>query len=149
MFRSLLRPPRIVLEPLTMVELGRHATFWSTAQGAGPGVQIMGDFYVTNNGDTAVTITGVRLVRWRRVFHLIPRRQTFLGMTFDDSIPADTTIRQRLVWFVFPPFVERGESFPARVYLRDSRGETHHSAKVTWFDMQDFAQNMGRATRSK
>ena len=45
---------RVVIQPHTMVVFGRYAVWWSTAKrGDEPGMQIVGDFYISNNSTSS------------------------------------------------------------------------------------------------
>lgn len=74
------RKGSIVIQPETQLELGKHALFWSAGKhGNQEGMQIVGDFYVTNTTGDARILTGATLNVSYRTALVIPRRRQFLG----------------------------------------------------------------------
>jgi len=139
------RKGRFVIEPTTNVVLGRFNTWWSTAFGTEPGMQIVGDFYLSNNTDKPRFLTRIELVQWYPTYGAIPRRRKLLGMiTVQEPgsnmhghypILAHAHSEGRATWFTSPPFVAPGQVFRAKVCVVDSTGEKHWTRKLRWYDI--------------
>lgn len=141
----------LVIQPVTNMVFGRYALWWSTAnRGDQPGMQIVGDFYVSNATNEPRLITAVVLTQRYRAYRLIPRRRRILGdilLRAPDSnvhgnypiLPRATT-SGRAMWFAFPPFTESGREFSARVCFIDSVGERHWTPRFRWYDIKTMAR---------
>ena len=105
------RKNSVVIQPVTNLVFGSYSLWWCAAnRGNEPGMQIVGDFHVSNTTTEPRFITGVVLIRWYRAYHLLPRRSRILGdimcelriLTFTVTIPFFRTRRQQAGRFGSP-----------------------------------------------
>jgi len=136
----------LVVQATTNVGIGRHWTWWSSAsRGSEPGMQIVGDFYISNTTNESTAITSVELIQWCQTFGVVPRRRRLLGDIMVRAqgsdvhghypILAKSVTSGRAIWFAFPPLAQPGQEFTARVCLIDSAGRRHWTPKLRWYDI--------------
>jgi hypothetical protein len=140
----------VVIQPVTNVVFGRYALWWSAAnRGKEPGMQIVGDFQVSNNTTEPRSITAVFLIQWYRSYYLIPRRRRIFGdimVRAPDSnlhghypVLPKTTTTARAIWFIFPALAQSGRDFSGRVCFVDSAGQRYWTPKFRWYDIAAVA----------
>lgn len=141
----------LVILPETLVALGRHQLWWSSAGISGQeGMQVVGDFYVTNASEQPILVTSATLKVWRRRFWVVPYRLKILGVVHvrspnsrafgSYSIPPNFTTDARAMWFPKPPFVMPGRYFMARACFVDQLGHEHWTRKLRWHSLSQTSQ---------
>lgn len=132
-----LRDRRRRRRTLTIVAEGYpNALNWSmgekTAPVKAPVMMPCGDFHITNVTSSNMTIPRTVLVARYRLWGVIPWRRRVDGAFPSNVIQGRHLLRERLIWMVEPPFLNKGQTMRARVGLVDNLGQVNWGEWYDW-----------------
>jgi hypothetical protein len=116
------------LSPAMAISFVPQRHMWTQGGRANePGMQLMSDWWMTNNTNTHVFILRAEIVYWNGL-----RRRVLNQMQFMGEVTAGSMGEVRLLFWIIPPVRKEDEDLKARIFMIDNFNRKHNAGKVVF-----------------
>lgn len=100
------------------------------SRGSNPGMQIHGNFQVTNNTEKNVMLTGAIMKKKHIKGQVLTKNIKGQEYSAEYQIPPNCTIKISINFWVEPPFKKKGYGFVSDIAILDNYGKKYWICKV-------------------